>query len=320
MFKPSATGGESTLGQPSSACWTQHERGEASRITLSRLNNHPVTPPPETLAELLSETLNDGELWGMLAVWKTTPASERDRLAAQAYELYAKTAPFLGVLFDGERDWDEAEPMLVAAMAIRVLADAAAITSHDWQADEWGGSFQPPERERVEAMIRIFGVAEWAAALGSPLQLHTPVEFEGDLLRSDLVGSDDGQTARLAIDVAAGLKLYGHVMDNLSSPPLRQFLRSERFRETALKVIGGGRWWVFWTRQNASLEAQDAAVVLSLMAEAMFIVSVPYHREGDLVPTKQQVREFLRDTDALDWLIAEGPDLPLWVMEADEVG
>jgi hypothetical protein len=287
-------------------------------ITLSLLDDRFVSPPPARLAELLSETLDDSDLWGMLAAWNTNPAAERERLAARAYELYAKTAPFLGTLFDVETEWNETEPILAASMAIRVLADAAAITSHDWQPGEWGASFQPPERERVEALIRIFGVDEWAAALGSPLQLRSPVEFEGDLIRSDLVGSDEVQTARLATDVAACLNLYGRVIDNLSSPGLRRFLRSRQFRETPLKVIGGGVWWVFWTRQNASTEAQSAAVILTLMAEAMFILSVPYHREGDLFPTKSQVREFLRDTDALDWLIDEEPSLPLWVIETDE--
>jgi hypothetical protein len=265
------------------------------------------------LAQLLAE-VHHGDCWASFAVGGD--ASGEESLRDRALDLYLRTDVFL-------RDEDALEePPLIAALALRSIADGLALLSSPWEEDVRSAL---PTRASIEWAFRLADVDKWAAEHGSPLVLRESMEeFEAqrDERRTRLLEEfganteDDG--ASLATAVVVAVRTFEVFEALAASSRGREAARDTRIKTYAIWHILRARRWTSWSSGRFD-EAEGACLAMMLIAQAAFVIAHGgVSSREDVVPTRSFLRGLLAQSAAMDWLLMQDVELPEWLVDGAE--
>lgn len=262
------------------------------------------------IAHELAALLRDDGLWGDIDP-SGAGGEGPDDLAAKALDLYALTGTVLA-----RRVGDWATPLDWAMGAVRDIADACAILTMPWPSEDLV-SRPIPSRVEIEAIIRRFGVSEWASELGVDLPLVTapsetdlvPEASEGDL-NGELTAAELASrwtTQVSAFRRAAGLRF--------ADEEARADLQGGEIRNAAAAGVAVARVWLYWARQFSQTDVVAVAVTNLFAAQGLFVVC--WEREPDprLFPEDDYLREFLALERGGEWLVDHGAEVPSELLE-----
>ena len=268
------------------------------------------------LAETFARVVAGDDSWRFF----DAPDSEihTTKMADRAVELYRLSEPW--TLDDEEKSGLAAQ---AAAGMIRDVADGYAMLSRPLDQQQ-RRALPLPQRQQSQraALIRRFGIDEWAAHLGWPLDIP---ERDDDIGGEELSGKGLTRTSttltaapdeflRFFVASAYGHELLAMLCD---SPTGREALGNIYFKHYAGYRIAEARRWVHRLRLQVP-DATNAAIAAVLMAEAFFLASHgAVSSSGMLVPSMFALRDQLRGDGTHDWLHEQGLHLPMWLEEGD---
>jgi tetratricopeptide (TPR) repeat protein len=285
------------------------------RDLLGDVTAPPSTPPPprskpiaeEEIAARLTE-LYDGNCWVQFATSGDDPPS----LAAMqrtALGLYRQTENWLDA---GADAWDT--PALGAVTLIRQIADGYALLSRRWS-QAGRAKLSLPSSLLLEYAMQRFGIAEWAADHGHPLQLSDSTELAEDLIQSEHERSETWDPD-LASAFIASVRHYEMLTVLCDSPSARTALHTPELQSFASARINDARQFAGWAWQHQDAAAGVAAARI-FIAQAYFVAThdtVP--TSNDIFPSPETLRRMLLQTDAYAWLEHQDVELPTWLEPA----
>jgi len=261
--------------------------------------------PERTVAALLASSLRDREWWDALEA-DDAGVERREEAARRAAALYRATAP----LIPPRLEVDEAEPFDHAIGCLREIADTWAMRSIAWT-DEERDALGVPTHRAIQLFVRLHDVDAWARGMGYALDLGDPNIPEE--VWSDRREESDVSPADLARRCVDALATYEQVLGLRESEEGRELLQSEDFRRATCSEIAQGRAWVVWTRGHLASEVEPVALVMLAVAQGSFLLGCTPDDKAEVFPTLEYLRMLLAKTDANDWLLEQGAELPDWL-------
>jgi tetratricopeptide (TPR) repeat protein len=268
----------------------------------------PPRPRSEPLAEeeiaaLLAE-LYRGDCWMEFATSGDDPSSLAV-MESKALALYQRTAAWLAQT----EAWDA--PALGAVTLIRQIADGCALLARRWS-KSWRAKLSLPSSLLLEFAMQRFGIAEWAVEQGHPLQLSDSTELAEELIQSE---HERGETSDpdLASAFIASVRHYEMLAVLCDSPSGPAALHIPELKSFASARINDARQSAGWVWQQEE-EAAGVAAARIFIAQAYFVAThdtVP--TSNDIFPSRENLREMLRQTAAYAWLENHDVELPEWL-------
>jgi hypothetical protein len=259
------------------------------------------------VAALLAE-LYHGDCWIEFATSGDDPSSLAE-MARKALELYRQTTAWLEAEAGA---WET--PALGAVTLIRHIADGYALLARKWS-EAWRAKLSLPSSLLLEFIVQRFGIAEWAAEQGHPLQLPESTELAEDLIQSQHERTE-GWDLDLASAFIASVRHYEMLAVLCDSPSGRAALQIPELKRFASARIDNARQFAGWAWQQQE-EAAGAAAARIFIAQAYFVAThdnVP--TSNDIFPSRATLREILASSDAYAWLEKQNVELPDWLQTA----
>jgi hypothetical protein len=265
-------------------------------------------PVPEAaLAALLADVLADRGFWSEYegaASRESAPA-----IARRAARLYLATGAFI----QENRHLDPAGQVAKAVAALREIADWAALASYAsaYRSEE----AVIPTRAAFEWLIRLDRVDDWAADLGYRIPIA-----DGEL-PEDLWPKEEPDDAEVG-DFLNLWATFSQAYEKLVDPSLQKSWPRlvakggpsiEQLRESTADLIYGARASLVWAHGNLPVAVQPLAVAGVLVMETMFAATCEWPEDGVIPPDPGVISELLRESDALDWLVEQGSEIPPWL-------
>jgi tetratricopeptide (TPR) repeat protein len=274
----------------------------------------PDCPPSEPLSEkevaAILARLYTGDCWQQFATSGDDP-SALATMENQALALYDQTSGWLRSAHDG---WDT--PALGAVMLIRQIADGHALLTRAWS-KTWRASLSLPSSLLLEFAMRRFGIAEWAAEHGHPIELPDSTDLAEELIESERELGEQWEPD-LAAAFVASARHYEMLELLCDSPSGRTALHTPPLKNFASLRINEARKLASWTWQLQE-DAAGLAAAGIFIAQAYFVATHgTISSSHDLFPSRKDLRDMLRETGAYPWLHTEDVDLPEWLDAAEE--
>jgi tetratricopeptide (TPR) repeat protein len=295
-------------------------------------------PEPEEFYE--RQTLSESDLAALLAenhggnCWFEFATAEDDyqtrrQMAERATDLYRRTMPWILDAFEcdeaddeSEDDDDEELSPLLAAMALRTIADGYALLSIS-ATDR--AKLPLPTLGLFEYFCQRFGIDDWARENGHPMVPSAPTESVEQLLSEERTKAleqlhdDDTDLDQRFVDGFSVAAWSYHVLSLL--PTMQNggaVMRDQRIKRFSVDQIGQGRRWATWANSSAD-DAAPAAVAMVLMGQALYSTSNTSQSLGSGPRlSRAGLRDLLDDTDALEWLQQREASLPPWLRPKTE--
>jgi hypothetical protein len=260
--------------------------------------------PEEEIAVLLTELCN-GDCWMEFATAGDDPSSLA-AMESKALTLYRQTAAWLG---SDTEAWNT--PALGAVTLIRQIADGYALLARRWS-KSWRARLSLPSSLLLEFAMRQFGIAEWAAEQGHPLRLSDSADLAEELIQSEHERSESWNPD-LATAFIASVSHYEMLADLCDSPSGRRAMHIPELRSFASGRINDARQFAGWAWQQQE-DAAGAAAARIFIAQAYFVATHDTMSSSqDIFPSREMLREMLRQTDAYAWLEDHDVELPEWL-------
>lgn len=258
--------------------------------------------PERSVAALLASALEDRPFWTSLARARSD-LHVREEASARAVELYRLT----GGIIPGRLQIEDEQPLDHAIGILREIADAWAMSSVEWSEAE-ARELRVPTRDNIELLARLYDVDVWVRGRGIALDLSCV-----DVRRGVPTGQsppDEFSSPDLAGRFISSVETYRQVLDLRRSQEGVAILKGDQFRRAACAEIGQGRAWVVWTRTHLPSSVEPVALAMHFIAQATFVVAAISSADTDLFPTFKYLRKLLEKTDANEWLVEQGVELP----------
>jgi tetratricopeptide (TPR) repeat protein len=263
------------------------------------------------LAAGFADVVNRSECWR----WFESGCEEppRSLMAEQAVDLYRLTEPW--VAGDG-RDSNLAPQ--AAASILRDVADGYAMLTRRWSPEARRALPLPKLAEgQRRALIRRFGVDDWAADLGHPVILPQPAEHaeESDAEPAGQWDSDPFRSAPRFLDFLLTMAYSYELLEILwDSPSGRDILTNENFRLLAAQHISTARKWIRWFGPDS--DAASGAGAILLIAQAFFLATYRGTPSNTaLFPGSMALGDLFREHRTYDWLLGQDVRLPHWITQ-----
>jgi hypothetical protein len=256
---------------------------------------------PVEVAALLHEAV-ESDWWALTALrgdqlW-------RESVAARAVGLYRRSWPLIArsQALHCDDDVSLGTDHRLIDLALALIGDVADV--YAFMAEDWGSNEPPPglavmPKLGFDWLIRENGLDVWAAGLGYPLELPEEIE-DFDLPVADESVSREEQATRVASDFVQLARHYDNVMALrvvYANPDVARVFGGDP-RNASARRIAVTVAWSGWVAQHLDGEAQPLAVAALWMARAEFVISWESGSEEEVFPSIEQLREFLRRTEA----------------------
>jgi tetratricopeptide (TPR) repeat protein len=266
------------------------------------------------LAEAFAQLVTVGDCWRWFdASDQRIPTAE---MAKRAIELYRLSEPWALA--------DEGSSGLAAQAAagmLRDIADGYAMLARPLSRKKRDALPLPQRRDDERtALIRRYGIDEWAAELGWRLDLpevrggteHEEYRAERPSGSSADLTDSPNEFVRFFLASAFGYELLTMLCDSHSG---REALRNDYFTDYGSYRIAEARRWVRRLTSQVP-DAAGAAIAALLMAQTLFRASQLTESPDDmLVPSMSALRDLLREDDTYNWLLREDVELPAWLAD-----
>lgn len=265
-------------------------------------------PVPEAaLAALLADVLADRGFWSEYE--RAASRESASAIARRAASLYLATGAFI----QENRYLDPEGQVAKAIAALREIADWAALASYApaYRSEE----AVVPTRAAFEWLIRLDGVDDWAADLGYRLPIADE-ELPEDVWPK--VEPDDAEVGDFLNLWATFSRAYEKLVDPSLQKTWPRLVAEgghsiEQLRESTANFIYGARANLVWAHGNLPVSVQPLAVAGVLMMETMFAATWEWPEDGVIPPGQDVISELLRESEALDWLVEQGGEIPPWL-------